>query len=194
MKKLSLIFLLAILLVGCFSSPEPLKIPPPVVIPKPPLILVAIESEEYKIEISRGSQIVVAHEDELVVIVRTVRMGRNWVRFFISFQNLSSYTMPYRQDLLCLDGSSDGSNWRSIHLMTASETQELFDSLALKANRPLMARDNFLYDNDIKPGETYSGERDYIQEREPIFNFYRLRVGKDSPQITVLFRRLDKEP
>jgi hypothetical protein len=101
--------------------------------------------------------------------------------------------MPYRQDYITLDGSHDGHKWTRIHLMTATETQRMFDSLALQANRPLFSRDFFLYDNDIKPGQNYIGERGYLRENDPVFEFYRLNIGKDMQQIMIFFRRSEKE-
>jgi hypothetical protein len=196
MKRLYFVILSLVFFIGCVSTPEsPLasKTPSPIITPEPALILDPIEDEEYQIELFRGIKTVVVNKDELTVKVSVIRMGRNYIRFFIFFQNLSVYTMPYRQHFLGIDGSYNGLDWVRLRLMTADETQRLFDSFAIQANKPLLGRECFLYDNDIKPGQFYNGERGYIKDSDPVFNFYRLRIGKDSPQILIFFQRLEEE-
>ena len=93
--------------------------------------------------------------------------------FYMILANKTCKTIPFREKLLSFEGSDDGMNWITLALIPAAKSELYWRSRALRERTELKL--DFLYDNDIKPNETYSGTIEYGQKLgTKVYNLYRL--------------------
>ena len=93
--------------------------------------------------------------------------------FLITLTNKTSDVIFFRERLLSFEGSDDGMNWISLPLIPAAMSEQYWRNRAQRERTELKL--DFLFDNDIRPNESYQGTVEYGQTLgTKVYRLYRL--------------------